>query len=205
MSVAWACVRHLSDSRLKDVLNTAAKAAGWETRPSPKVGNGVTGIATGRGIACVLYEGDNGYCAMVAEVQVDLTTGKVVVTRMVTSQDSGPVSNPDGIRNQMEGGALQGMSRCLREEVTWDDQKITSIDWRTYPVFQYGEPLPVVETILLNRLDQKQMGAGECTITLSAAAIANAIFDATGARIRQIPFTPERVLAAIQGASSNRR
>src|SRR6266852_3922221 len=136
---------------------------------------------------------------MVAEVQVDQDTGKVIVTRFVTTQDSGPVSNPNGLRNQMEGGALQGMSRCLREEVTWDDQKVTSIDWRTYPVFHFGEPLPVIETILLNRLDRPQMGAGECTITLAAAAIANAIFDATGARVREIPFTPARVLAALQG------
>ncbi len=176
----------------------AANAAGWKSRPSPKSANGASGIATGRGVACVLYEGNNGYCAMVAEVQVDLTTGQVTVTRIVTSQDSGPVSNPDGLRNQMEGGALQGMSRCLREEVSWDDQKVTSIDWRTYPVFHWGEPLPVIETILLNPLDKPQMGAGECTITLAAAAIANAIFDATGARVREIPFTPARVLAALQ-------
>jgi CO/xanthine dehydrogenase Mo-binding subunit len=192
-------LRHLADPRLVDVLNAAANAAGWKTRPSPNSGNGATGIAAGRGVACVLYEGNNGYCAMVAEVHVDLSTGQVTVTRIVTSQDSGPVSNPDGLRNQMEGGALQGMSRCLREEVTWDDQKITSVDWRTYPVFHFGEPLPVIETILLNRLDRPQMGAGECTITLAAAAIANAIFDATGARVREIPFTPARVLVALQG------
>jgi len=192
-------LRHLADPRLIDVLNAAANAAGWKARPSPKGGRGATGIATGRGVACVLYEGNNGYSAMVAEVQVDLTTGQVTVTRIVTSQDSGPVSNPDGLRNQMEGGALQGMSRCLREEVTWDDQKVTSIDWRTYPVFHWGEPLPVIETILLNPLDKPQMGAGECTITLAAAAIANGIFDATGARVRQIPFTNARVLAALQG------
>ena len=134
---------------------------------------------------------------MVAEVQVDQDTGVLIVTRFVTTQDSGPVSNPDGLRNQMEGGALQGMSRALREEVTWDAQKITSLDWITYPVFRFGQPLPVVETVLVNRLDTLQMGAGECTITLVGAAIANAIFDATGARVRQVPFTPARVLAAL--------
>ena len=191
-------LRHLSDPRLINALKAAAKAAGWETRPSPKTPDG-TGIGTGRGVACVLYEGNNGYSALVAEVQVNLSTGQVVVTRMVASQDSGPVSNPDGLRNQMEGGALQGMSRCLREEVTWDNQQITSIDWNRYPVFHFGESVPVVETVLLNRLDVLQMGAGECTITLAAAAIANAIFDATGARVRQVPFTPARVLAALQG------
>jgi CO/xanthine dehydrogenase Mo-binding subunit len=197
-------LQYLSDQRLIDVLNAAAQAAGWDTRPSPKPGNGGT-VVTGRGIACVLYEGNNGYSAMVAEVQVDLTTGKVTVTRIVASQDSGPVSNPDGLQNQMEGGALQGMSRCLREEVTWNNQMITSVNWMSYPVFHYGETLPVVETVLVNRLDKPQMGAGECTITLSAAAIANAIYDATGARVRQIPFTPARVLAAIQGLGASRR
>jgi len=190
-------LRYLTDQRLKDVLNSAAEAASWDTRPSPNPKNPPTGVVAGRGIACVLYEGNNGYSALVAEVQVDQDTGVVIVTRFVTTQDSGPVSNPDGLRNQMEGGALQGMSRALREEVMWDAQKITSIDWRTYPVFHFGEPLPVVETVLLNRLDTLQMGAGECTITLVGAAIANAIFDATGARVRQVPFTPARVLAAL--------
>jgi CO/xanthine dehydrogenase Mo-binding subunit len=94
----------------------------------------------------VLYEGNNGYSAMVAEVSVDQDTGKITVTRLVASQDSGPVSNPDGLRNQMEGGALQGLSRALREELTWSAALgvITSIDWRTYPVLQFGDPLPVM-------------------------------------------------------------
>jgi len=196
---------YLSDPRLIAVLNAAAQAANWDTRPSPKPGNPLTGVVTGRGIACVLYEGNNGYSALVAEVQVDQDTGKVIVTRIVTSQDSGPVSNPDGLRNQMEGGALQGMSRALREEVMWDDQKITSIDWRTYPVFPFGEPLPVMETVLINPPDKPQRGAGECTITLVAAAIANAVFDATGTRLRQVPFTPERVLAALNGLRLKQR
>lgn len=189
-------LRHLRDPRLIDVLKAAAQAAGWQSRPSPRPAKGT--IATGRGVACVLYEGNNGYCAMVAEVQVNRDTGEVLVTRMVASQDSGPISNPDGLRNQMEGGALQGMSRCLREEVTWDDTQITSIDWNRYHVFRFGEPLPIVESVLINRLDKPQMGAGECTITLSAAAIANGIFDATGARVRQVPFTPARVLEALR-------
>src|SRR5262249_23846421 len=154
----------------------------WDARPSPKPGNSRTGVVTGRGVSCVLYEGNNGYCALVAEVEVDQSTGVVIVKRFVASQDSGPVSNPDGLRNQMEGGALQGMSRALREELKWDDFGITSTDWRRFPVFHFGEPLPVVETVLVNRLDQVQTGAGECTITIVAAAMANAIFDATGAR-----------------------
>ena len=196
-------LRHLSDPRLIAVLNAAANAANWDARPSPKPGNAKTGVVAGRGVSCVLYEGNNGYSAMVAEVSVDQATGGITVTRLVASQDSGPVSNPDGLRNQMEGGALQGMSRAIHEEVTWnvDPGAITSVDWKTYPVLPFGSPLPVVETVLLNPLDVPQMGAGECTITIVASAIGNAVFDATGARLRQAPFTPARVLAALAARS----
>ena len=192
-------LRHLSDQRLIAVLNAAVNAANWDTRPSPKPGNARTGVVTGRGVACALYEGDNGYSAMVAEVSVDQATGIITVTRIVTSQDSGPVSNPDGLRNQMEGGSLQGMSRAIYEEVKWNAATgaITSVDWITYPVLPFGAPLPVIQTVLMNPLNVPETGAGECTITVTAAAIANAVFDATGARLRQVPFTPARVLAAL--------
>jgi CO/xanthine dehydrogenase Mo-binding subunit len=135
---------------------------------------------------------------MVAEVQVDQDSGNIVVTRIVSSQDSGPVSNPDGLRNQMEGGALQGLSRALREEVNWSGEQVTSVDWKSYPVFHFGEQLPVIETVVINRVDQPKAGAGECTITVTAAAIGNAVFDATGVRLRQVPFTAARVLAEVQ-------
>jgi CO/xanthine dehydrogenase Mo-binding subunit len=148
-------------------------------------------------MSCVLYEGDNGYCAMVAEVEVDQNTGKVSVKRLVVANDCGPISNPDGLRNQLEGGALHGVSRSLLEEVTWDDQKVTSIDWRTYRPLYLGPDIPKVETVLINRPGEKAMGSGETSVTVTAAAIGNAIFDATGARIRQVPFTPERVKAAL--------
>ena len=134
---------------------------------------------------------------MVAEVEVNQDSGKVTVKRLVVANDSGPISNPDGLRNQMEGGALQGMSRALMEEVTWDDQKVTSIDWRTYRTLPLGFDVPKIEVVLLNKPDEAATGAGETAITLSAAAIGNAIFDATGARIRQVPFTPERIKTAL--------
>ena len=148
-------------------------------------------------MSCVLYEGDNGYCAMVAEVDVNQDTGVVAVRRLVIANDSGPISNPDGLRNQLEGGALQGISRTLLEEVTWDDQKITSIDWRTYKPLYLNAEVPTIETVLINRPDMPAAGAGETAVTVVAGALANAIFDATGARVRQIPFTPDRVKAAI--------
>jgi CO/xanthine dehydrogenase Mo-binding subunit len=191
-------LRHLTDARLIAVLKAAASHAGWDPRPSPKPGNARTGVVTGRGVSCLLYEGNNGYSALVAEVQVDQAAGTITVTRLVAAQDSGPVSNPDGLRNQMEGGALQGMSRALHEEVKWDEQAgfITTFDWRRYAVYQFGDTLPVVETVVLDRKNVPQMGAGECIITTVAAAIGNAVFDAAGVRLRQVPFTPANFLAA---------
>jgi len=190
-------LRHLRDQRLIDVITAAAKAAGWERRRSPRPGRPTTGLSTGRGIAAVLYEGDNGYCALVAEVSVDERDGRIQVTRFVGSQDCGPISSPDGMRNQIEGGALQGLSRALGEAVTWDRAKVTSVDWRTYRSLSLGAAMPVVESVLINRPEHEAMGAGETTITLTAAAVANAVFDATGARLREVPFTPERVRAAL--------
>jgi CO/xanthine dehydrogenase Mo-binding subunit len=189
-------LKHIRDPRLRDVLTAVAKAANWEPRPSPRP-KLRTGIASGRGVACVLYEGDNGYCAMVADVDVNQDSGSVVVKRLVVSLDCGPVSNPDGVRNQIEGGALQGISRALMEEVTWDDQKVTSVDWTSYKSLSLGYAAPMVETVLIDRPDVPATGAGETSITVVAAAIGNAIGDATGARVRQLPFTPERVNAAL--------
>jgi len=190
-------LRHLSDPRLIDVVKSAAKTANWEPRPSPRPGIRKTGIAAGRGISCVLYEGDNGYCAAVAEVEVHQDTGAIAVKRLVIANDCGPISNPDGLRNQLEGGALHGVSRTLSEEVTWDDRKITSIDWRTYRPLYLGADVPKIETVLINRPDARATGAGETAVTVVAAAVANAVFDATGARVRQVPITPERVKAAL--------
>ena len=194
--VAWR-LKHLRDPRLRHVVTTAAQAAGWEPRPSPRPEPRKSGVTIGRGIACVLYEGDNGYCAMVAEVEVDQGTGEVRAKRLVVALDCGPVSNPDGVRNQVEGGALQGLSRALVEEVTWDDRRVTSIDWRSYRSLSLGDAAPVVETVLVDQPDAPAAGAGETSITVVAAAIGNAIFDATGVRVRQLPFTRERLKAAL--------
>jgi nicotinate dehydrogenase subunit B len=190
-------LKHLSHSRISGALREVAKASNWQARPSPRAGRPSSGVASGRGVACVAYEGDNGYLAMVAEVDVVLATGEVRVKRIVTAQDSGPISNPDGMRNQIEGGALHGISRALMEEVTWDARKVTSIDWRTYRTFPVGATVPVLETVLINSVDEPACGAGEASITVVTAAIGNAIFDATGARVRQVPFTPARVKAAL--------
>jgi CO/xanthine dehydrogenase Mo-binding subunit len=148
-------------------------------------------------MAAVAYEGDNGYVAMIAEIAVDLATGRITVTRLVVAQDCGPISNPDGMRNQIEGGALQGLSRAMGEEVTWDDHQVTSIDWRTYHSLTLGFPVPVIESVLIDRRDVEATGAGETAITIVAPAVGNAIFDATGVRIRQVPLTAARVNTAL--------
>jgi nicotinate dehydrogenase subunit B len=190
-------LQHLREPRIIDVVKAAAKAANWDARPSPKPGTPRTGSVSGRGIACVAYEGDNGYAALVAEVEVDQTSGNVHAKRFVVAHDCGPISNPDGLRNQIEGGVLQGMSRALGERITWDNHKVTSTNWRTYNTLPLGIQVPVIESVLIDRPTVKACGAGETAITLVAAALGNAIFDATGARIREVPFTPDGVRTAL--------
>jgi CO/xanthine dehydrogenase Mo-binding subunit len=138
---------------------------------------------------------------MAADVDVNQDNGQVVVKRLVIACDAGPVSNPDGIRNQLEGAALHGISRTLTEEVTWDTNKVTAFDWRTYRTLSLGTPMPKVETILMDKPDEQATGAGEMSITIVAAALGNAIFDATGVRLRQVPFTPERLRAELLASS----
>jgi len=194
-------LQHLKETRIIDVVKAAAKAANWDARPSPKRGTPRTGTVSGRGIACVAYEGDNGYAALVAEVEVDQASGRVQAKRFVIAHDCGPISNPDGLRNQIEGAVLQGTSRALDEEITWDDRKVTSTDWQSYHTLPLGIHVPAIESVLINRPAAKASGAGETAITLVAAAIGNAIFDATGARIREVPFRPARVQAALSSRS----
>ncbi|HEY4776113.1 MAG TPA: molybdopterin cofactor-binding domain-containing protein [Candidatus Acidoferrales bacterium] len=188
---------HLQNSRVIGVVKAAAQATNWQARPSPKTGISRTGTVSGRGIACVAYEGNNGYAALVAEVEVDLETGTVRPRRFVVALDCGPISNPDGLRNQIEGGILQGMSRALVEEVTWDSKRVTSIDWETYNSLYLDYEMPTVETVFVTPPDVPATGAGETAITVIPAAIGNAIFDATGVRLREVPFTPQRVKAAL--------
>lgn len=195
-------LQHLSDARIIEVVKAAAQAAKWEKRPSSKPSVRQIGTAIGRGIACVAYEGNNGYAAVVAEVSMDLASGLVTPKKFTVAIDCGPVSNPDGLRNQTEGGILQGMSRALLEEVKWDNKRVTSTDWETYHSLYLDLALPTVDTVLINRTDVPATGAGETAITIVPAAIGNAIFDATGIRLREIPFTAERVRTALLAANT---
>ena len=193
-------LRHLYDQRAIDVIRGAAEAAGWDTRPSgPETASttATAGPLTGRGIAFARYETEFAYAAAVAEVEVDPSTGNVRVTRVVVGHDCGLIINPDGLNNQIEGNVIQGIGRALKEEVTWDDRQVTSLDWSGYRILTFAE-VPAIETVLIDRPEEDALGAGEPAICPMVAAVGNAIFDATGVRLRTIPFTSERVLAALE-------
>jgi nicotinate dehydrogenase subunit B len=193
-------LRHLTDPRARDVVTAAAGRAGWQARPSPRPGQPGSArnhsLAEGRGIAFSRYGGEEAYVATVAEVEVDTASGAVHVKRMVVAHDCGLIVNPDGVTNQVEGNAVQSLSRALKEDVQFDETRVTSVDWLTYPILTFSE-LPTIEVVLINRPDEPSVGAGEPATNTTAAAVGNAIFDATGARLRQVPFTPERVRAAL--------
>ena len=188
-------LRHLSgNNRGVECLQAAAGKMKWQARPSPApAANG--NIAKGRGIA--LTRRANAYCTVAADVEVNKTTGQVAVKRLVCSHDCGLIINPDGVTNQVEGNVIQGVSRALFEEVTFDANGVTSLDWSSYPILRFSD-MPELEVVLINRPEMAPLGAGEPSIIPVPAAIANAIFDATGARLREGPFTPKRVLAAMQ-------
>jgi nicotinate dehydrogenase subunit B len=187
-------LRYLPDVRERAVLTVAADKAGWEPRLSPRKAN--RDPAEGRGVAFARYENEEAIVACIAEVQVERTSGAVRVKRIVVAHDCGLIINPDGVKNQIEGNVIQSLSRALKEEVRFDERRVTSVDWETYPILTFSE-VPEVEVVLINRPDQPAVGAGEPSTVTTAAAVANAIFDATGIRMRRIPFTPERVKAAM--------
>lgn len=185
-------LRHLEDDRAIDVINAATEAAGW----SPSGGQGGSGM----GISFALYTGEAGpssaYMAYVAEVDVDEETGEVRVKKFTCAIDPGLVVNPDGVRNQVEGGVIQATSWTLKEQVQFDRSMVLNHDWVTYPILTFPE-VPEIETIVVDRKDKPSKSIGEPVTVTVSAAIANAIYDATGARLRELPFTPERVKAAL--------
>jgi CO/xanthine dehydrogenase Mo-binding subunit len=134
--------------------------------------------------------------AIAMEVAVDPASGAVQVRRVVCAHDGGLIVNPDGLRNQVEGCIVQTLSRALHEEVTFDRSRVTSVDWASYPILRFPEA-PQLDVILIDRPDQPLLGAGEAATAPVAAALANAVFDATGVRLRTAPFTAERVRAAL--------
>ncbi len=189
-------IRHLNDPRAKEVLEAVARRAGWKERSGMGKGSVGAGLRQGQGLAFIHYELTDAYVATVAEVEVDTRNGQVGVRRVVVAHDCGLIINPDGLRNQIEGNVLQAVSRTLKEEVRFDRSRVTSLDWSSYPILTFPE-IPDVEIELISRPKQPALGAGEPTTCTVPAAIANAIFNATGARCRAVPFTPDRIKAAL--------
>jgi nicotinate dehydrogenase subunit B len=189
-------LRYVGDPRLRAVIEVAAKAAGWQARPSPKARSSKN-IVTGRGIAAMQYEGSDGYAGTVVEIELNKKTGKVVVTRVVVSHDVGIIINPDGLKAQIEGNVVHGVSRALKEEVALQRTKSGSTNWDNYQVFRFTE-MPEVKISLISRPNEPAMGSGENAMTAIPSAVGNAIFDATGVRLRRLPFTAARVKAALR-------
>ncbi len=189
-------LRHLRDQRAIDVVRAAASLASWQPRIGA-AGRAENPIARGRGFAYAQYENENAYVAMVADVEVDRRTGAIRVRRVFVAHDCGLIVNPDGVRNQIEGNVVQTISRTLKEEVRFDRRRVTSLDWQSYPLLRFSEVPEAIEITLIDRRDQPSVGAGEPAACPVPAAIANAVFAATGVRLRRVPFTPERVKEAL--------
>ena len=182
-------LRHMKDPRARAVIEAAAQKAGWKANTR---GDG----ARGRGIAFAKYKNLACYVALVADVAIDRRTGKVTVSRVVAAVDAGLAVNPDGIVNQIEGGIIQSASWTLKEHVDFDRQRVTTRSWADYPILTFPE-VPAVEVHIINRPEERPLGTGEGSQGPTVAAIANAIHHATGKRVRDLPFTPQRVKTAL--------
>jgi CO/xanthine dehydrogenase Mo-binding subunit len=182
-------LRHLKDPRARAVVQAAAEKAGWGSTP-------YLGPDCGRGMAFAQYKNRQCYAAVVVEVHVDRESGAIQLQRALIAADAGQVVNPDGLSNQLEGGFVQSASWTLKEEVVFDQHGILASDWDSYPILCFSEA-PKIETLLINRPELPFLGSGEAAQGPTPAAIANAVFDAVGVRLRQIPFSEERVRQAL--------
>jgi CO/xanthine dehydrogenase Mo-binding subunit len=185
----------LADPRGAEVIRRAAASIGWQTRPSPAGGSGGSG-GRGRGLAYIHYKHNESYVAVAMDVDVDRRTGAIRVRRVACAHDCGLVINPGALRAQIEGNILQTLSRTLHEEVAFDRARVTSVDWASYPILGFPE-VPQIHVDIVNRPHEPPLGAGEASATPVPAALANAVFDAVGARITTVPFTRQRVIATI--------
>jgi CO/xanthine dehydrogenase Mo-binding subunit len=177
-------LRHLKDPRARAVLEAVAKRAGWSAWQKRE--------GAGHGIGFARYKNAGAYCAAVAEIEGE---AEIRVRRLVLAIDVGELINPDGVINQTEGGAIQATSWVLKEAVRFDRERITSDTWETYPILRFSE-VPQVEVELIPRPEEKALGAGEAAHGPVAGAIANAVWDALGVRVRDLPITRERIVAA---------
>jgi CO/xanthine dehydrogenase Mo-binding subunit len=181
-------LRFMKDPRARDVIVKAAEMFGWDKWQKRD--------GRGRGIGFAKYKNIAGYCAVALEVEVNKRNGRIRVLRAVSAADSGHIVNPDGVRNQIEGGLVQSLSWTLKEEVKFDDTRVTAEDWASYPILTFAET-PPVEVALIDRPGQPFLGTGEASQGPTGAALANAVADATGVRFRRLPLTPDRVKAGL--------
>jgi CO/xanthine dehydrogenase Mo-binding subunit len=187
-------LKHMQDPREVDVVKAATEKLGWTTRTKPRA-KSTAKVMTGRGMA--LHAGYQSYAAVACEVQVHRDTGRIWVKQLVIANDCGLIVNPIGVRAALEGQIMQGISRALYEEVHYDAKRVNSVDWNSYRIANLDDIPGKVEIVLLNRPDKPIGGAGEPAIVCFPAAIANAVFDATGVRIRRYPLAPARVKKAL--------
>jgi len=181
-------LRHLSDDRAKDVIRAAAKRAGWKPAPKPGIGYGI-GFAR--------YKNTGAYCAVVAEIEGE---EDIRVRKLWVAVDVGEAINPDGVVNQIEGGAIQATSWVLKERVRFDSMRVTSNSWTEYPILRFSE-VPAVQVDVIQRPEVDPVGAGEAAHGPVAAAIANAVFDCLGVRVRNLPITRDSLIAAMESSS----
>jgi CO/xanthine dehydrogenase Mo-binding subunit len=188
-----------NDKRGIEVLNRVAALAKWEKRSSPNGGQSGD-VVTGRGVSYCKYELVRTYVAAVAEVEVKRSTGEIRATRFYVAHDCGQIINPDGVKSQIEGNVIQTVSRTLKEELKFNRSTVTSLDWVSYPILTFPE-VPDIVIDLIDHPAEKPWGAGEPSAAVVSSAISNATFDAIGARLRSVPFTPEKVKAALRSAA----
>jgi CO/xanthine dehydrogenase Mo-binding subunit len=183
-------LQYVEDPRAREVITAAAERFGWASAKSLPRGRG-------RGFAFARYKNHAAYCAVATEVEVGRETGRVRPMRAVAAVDSGQAVNLDGLANQVEGAIIQSMSWTLYERVTFDDKRITSIDWSTYPIMRFDAVPESIDVQVINRPGQPFLGSGECGHGPAAGALGNAIANAIGHRLRDLPLTRERIKAAM--------
>jgi nicotinate dehydrogenase subunit B len=197
-------LRYLTDTRAIDLVRAVAERAKWTPRTRWGTAGGEGDLVYGRGFAYALYVHGAfpgtpaAWSAWVADVAVNKKTGEIAITRITVGQDTGMMINPDGIRHQIHGNVIQSISRVLKEKVDFSKTQVESIEWGGYPIITFPE-VPEIDVLMLPRQNEPPLGAGESASVPSAAAIVNAVYDATGIRFRELPLTPDRVLEALEG------
>jgi len=199
-------LRHLRDTRATELLQAVADRAGWTPRvPGAPHDPATSRLVRGRGIAYARYVHSRfpgfgaAWSAWIVDLSVDRVSGEIRIERVTVGQDTGTMINPDGVRHQIHGNVIQVLSRTLKERVRFADGKVASREWASYPILTFAE-VPDVDVVLMPRQGEPPLGAGESASVPGPAAVANALFDATGVRFYAPPFTPETVRAALRDA-----